>query len=93
MNETNFETRPIVLLYLKDQTLGVYLIERLLTNFCQVYLVTERSTYWADKLRHLSQNKNIKLISFERSLKLDAAYVIFSFDFIQSKNDTQKGGG
>lgn len=76
-----------MLLYLKDQTLGVYLIERLLTNFCQVYLVTQRSTYWADKLRHLSQNKNIKLISFERSLKLDAAYVIFSFDFIQSKND------
>ncbi len=88
MNSTpNISLRPKVVLFLSDPSLGVYLVENLLSNFCEVFLCVKDSGYWSEKLLHLSENNYLHITENLEAYKNEASYVIVCKDFFTTRSD------
>lgn len=87
MNDNSFSLRPKVALVTGDSGLGVYIIEQLLVNFCQVFLFTTDQNYWLNKTSHLKENKNFSIKNLSDENEEDFQYVIVSHDFFNKEED------
>lgn len=83
----NLSLRPKVVLFLSDPSLGVYLVENLLSNFCEVFLYVKDSRYWSEKLIHLSENNYLHISENLKAHKNEASYVIVCKDFFANRSD------
>lgn len=87
MNDTSLSLRPHVTVVLSDPALGTYLVENLLSNFCEVSLIVSDVEYWRTKLKHLSENKNLKISNISILIHAQIDYLVLSKDYF--KNETQ----
>lgn len=87
MNDTSLSLRPRVTIILNDPGLGTYLVENLLSNFCQVLLIVSDVEYWNRKLVHLSENKNLSISTISILGQDRVDYLILSQDYF--KNEAQ----
>jgi len=74
----NLQYRPTIYLFADPDSLGLSFVEHLLTNFCNVTVVTSKVDNWKEKTDILKNNNNFKIISVDASVSsFELSYSIF----------------
>lgn len=88
----NLQHRPTIYLFADPDSLGLSLIEHLLTNFCNVTVVTSKVDNWKEKTDILKNNNNFKIISVDENISsFELSYSIFINVYLnRSKKEISK---
>lgn len=88
----NLPYRPTIYLFADPDTLGLSLVEHLLTNFCNVIVVTSKVELWEEKTVLLKSNNNFKISSSEEKINsFELSYSVFVDVYLnRSKKEISK---
>ncbi len=88
MNTTTaFSLRVSVTVIIADPGLGTYLVETLLSSFCEVCLMVSDENLWSQRLNHLKENKNLTIKNKSLIDSETLNYLIISEDFFTEEKD------
>jgi|GEM_PF-993015 len=74
----NVTQKPRVFIFGDPDSLGLSLIDYLLTNYCEVLVITSKLEFWREKTKMLGENKLFNVLSVDQEIKqYDLSYLIF----------------
>ncbi len=88
----NLQFKPTIYLFADPDSLGISLIEHLLTNLCNVIVVTPKVEKWKEKTEMLKSNLSFKITSLEDKItNFELSYSVFVDVYLnRSKKEISK---